>query len=202
MKKLTRIFLSLLVFGVLTIIGFGHGKAFAKTTSPTSTVVSPYVVTAPPPGGSGSPSDVTSYFTNRMHTNANYMENNFTCTQFTWSQCSAADIYFYNKVKYGGAWDYKIIYGYNTKYLFHGHVITGDDFGNIHYGYVGTAIGFTAYDLKYAAGMAQVYHNYASYDVSKMDGYWDQPRDTQMIQYGINLYNQEHGGSTWVPIVF
>jgi hypothetical protein len=112
-------------------------------------------------------------------------------------------VYFYNKVKYGGAWDYKLRYGYSTKYIFHGKTITGSDFGNIHYGYVGSAAGFSPITLKTAAGFAQALHNYGSYNPSKMNAYFDEPRDTKMKQLGIDMYNKDKKTHPWwLPLIF
>lgn len=55
---------------------------------------------------------------------------------------------FYNKVKSGGDWDYKLKDRDRTKY---------EDFGNYHFGVVGRAAGFSAETLKRAAGAYQIY---------------------------------------------
>lgn len=78
-----------------------------------------------------------------------------------WSQTAALD-YFKNQVNHKQEWDYKreeiwekefdVPYlGLKGKVIFNGEVIDTEDFGNIHYGYVGKAMGFSD-ELLYMGG--------------------------------------------------
>ena len=95
-------------------------------------------------------------------------------------------VYFYDKVKYGGVWDFKARYSdpMNTTAKFNGEIISIEEFGNIHYGYVGKAGGFGDEELKLAAGIAQK----AAGSEWSFESYWDDPRDQENIEYGIELY--------------
>ncbi len=79
----------------------------------------------------------------------------------TLSESAALD-YFKNQVNHKQEWDYKweeiwekefdVPYlGVKGKFIFNGEVITTEDFGNIHYGYVGKAMGFSD-ELLYMGG--------------------------------------------------
>lgn len=95
--------------------------------------------------------------------------------------------FFANKVKTGGEWDlkkglgltktYRAIVGSNT------YLITGEDLGNIHYGYVGS-YQFPAFILKTAAGFAQIIDG--NYKIEWYSSYFDDPRDQAAIQRGID----------------
>jgi len=102
-------------------------------------------------------------------------------------------VYFVGKVKTGGAWDYKATLGGATTYSVmigsSQFYITGEDIGNIHFGYVGRVI-FTGEQLKYGAGFAQLYSNITyGQSCSGLNKYWDNPNDTPQIQRGINWYD-------------
>lgn len=93
--------------------------------------------------------------------------------------------WFYNQVKNKGPWDYKQKLKGNYYTLF-GEVVSKQDIGNIHYGYVGTALGVSAVTLLKAAGVAQI-----KAGTSEWKYWWsnfDDPRDQDMIRWGIKLY--------------
>lgn len=102
-----------------------------------------------------------------------------------------AGIYFYERVKSGGVWDYKDPLGTNTLYYEPtlGENMTGETIGNFHYGYVGSVV-FEPETLKTAAGLAQIFAGTS--DFSYWDSYFDDPRDQANIQWGIDTYNLEH----------
>ncbi|WP_259418194.1 polymorphic toxin type 44 domain-containing protein [Bacillus toyonensis] len=95
---------------------------------------------------------------------------------------------FTKLVKSGGPWDYKLKYGPKTTYTFDNRTLTGEDLGNFHYGYVGKAIGFTDIELKGGAGFYQVLSNTWEWEYYKT--FFDDPRDQEMIQVGIDYYNK------------
>ncbi|MGG0509426.1 polymorphic toxin type 44 domain-containing protein [Priestia megaterium] len=93
---------------------------------------------------------------------------------------------FAAKVKTGGPWDYKRVY--KGTYTFNGKTsVKGEDLGNMHYGYVGRASGFSTSILKTAAGAYQI-----KSDTAKLKwyrSYFDDPKDQTWIKYGISLWN-------------
>lgn len=102
-----------------------------------------------------------------------------------------AGLYFTERVKSGGAWDFKGPLGRNTTYYIPGleAYMTGETIGNFHYGYVGSAV-FGPGVLKTAAGLYQIVSGTS--DWSFWDSYFDDPADTEDIQWGIDVYNREH----------
>lgn len=106
-----------------------------------------------------------------------------------WSDTGNARSTFGWNEREGGSWDYKRIYGYNDLYPFRGRIINGDDFGNIHYGYVGKAAGFSDYELYKAGGIIQKWSG--NYKKSWYKTYYDEPSDHEAIKYGIWLF--DHG---------
>jgi RHS repeat-associated protein len=64
---------------------------------------------------------------------------------------------------------------------------------NIHFGYVGTSIGFTEPELKFGAGMAQLYAHYVLEKRTPLGpwwSFWDEPEDQAAIEVGIELYSR------------
>lgn len=102
-----------------------------------------------------------------------------------------AGVYFTERVKTGGVWDYKQYLGTTTLYYENelGANMTGETIGNFHYGYVGSAV-FGPTTLKSAAGLIQL--TSGTSDISFWNSYFDDPKDQNDIQWGINKYNQEH----------
>ena len=102
-----------------------------------------------------------------------------------------AGTYFAEGVRSGGIWDYKVKLGTTTRY-FESELqatMTGETIGNFHYGYVGsTCFGETT--LKTAAGFVQILSGTS--DISYWNSYFDDPADQEDIQWGINVYNNEH----------
>jgi|GEM_PF-6738582 len=99
-------------------------------------------------------------------------------------------LFFVNKVKTGGDWDYKVPMGRTTPYYcdmnnYYG-VYTGGQIGNMHYGTVGSYL-FSAATLKSAAGLYQIYSGTA--ELSWFASYFDDPNDQTDIQRGINLHS-------------
>ena len=102
-----------------------------------------------------------------------------------------AGLYFTERVKSGGVWDLKRMLGTNTRYYVPEleTYMTGETIGNFHYGYVGSAV-FGPGVLKTAAGLYQIISGTS--DWSYYESYFDDPSDTQDIQWGINVYNSEY----------
>jgi len=99
--------------------------------------------------------------------------------------------YFYNRVKNGGAWDYKVYLGVKTKYYDPDlrRTMTGETIGNFHYGYVGRVL-FSAGILKSAAGVVQIATGTSN--TSWMRSYFDDPKDQRDIQSGIDAYARDN----------
>jgi hypothetical protein len=102
-----------------------------------------------------------------------------------------AGMYFAERVKSNGDWDYKSYLGTRTLYYVEDlkSNMTGEAIGNFHYGYVGRSI-FSATVLKSAAGMYQLISGTSKSDY--WDTYFDDPRDQAEIQRGIDKYDSEH----------
>lgn len=102
-----------------------------------------------------------------------------------------AGVFFAEKVKTGGDWDYKSYLGTHTVYYvedLHNNM-TGEAIGNFHYGYVGSEI-YNENVLKLAAGFYQFVSGTSQREFWK--SYFDDPRDQLEIQKGINKYRSEH----------
>lgn len=75
---------------------------------------------------------------------------------------------------------------FKSEFIFDGKVITPADFGNIHYGFVGTAAGFSPEILFMGGGYAQA--GWKCIFIGPQN-YGDYPEDHYAIQQGIDLYN-------------
>ena len=99
---------------------------------------------------------------------------------------------FFNNVRLGGSWDFKN--GANSQdggrgyYFFGDQLFSAEDFGNIHFGYVGSAGGFSSGVLKAGAGAAQVYAGTSKFGFYGSN--FDDPKDQGYIQYGISTFNK------------
>lgn len=104
---------------------------------------------------------------------------------------AVAGLYFVDRVRSGGAWDFKSKLGTTRSYYIPELKVymKGETIGNFHYGYVGSAV-FTPFELKSAAGLYQIWSGTS--DLSFWDSYFDDPADTEDIQWGIDVYNDEH----------
>ncbi|MGP3610973.1 MULTISPECIES: RHS repeat-associated core domain-containing protein [Anoxybacillaceae] len=97
-------------------------------------------------------------------------------------------VWFKNIVNYRKPWDYKNKANkYN--YLLGKKVYTPEQFGNIHYGAVGTAAGFSPLTLLVGAGIAQI----RSGNGGKWYAFGDDPKDQAMIRLGIGYYTKNFG---------
>lgn len=104
------------------------------------------------------------------------------------TQLASAGIYFAERVKGGGIWDYKAYLGLNTQYFETElrAMMTGETVGNFHYGYVGSEV-FSPTVLKAAAGLVQITSGTAK--LEWFSTYFDDPSDQSDIQWGIDIYN-------------
>ena len=94
--------------------------------------------------------------------------------------------YFYEKETDGGEWDIKLTFRWTSSKLFvyNGELLNGQDLGNIHYGYVGSAV-FPSWILIPAAGINQIKKGF---HIDYYSTFFDEPRDNEMIWYGIQLF--------------
>lgn len=99
-------------------------------------------------------------------------------------------LYFADNVQTGGKWDFKDVNNpeHRSFYWFKNNLVTAEEFGNIHYGYVGAAGGFSIELLKDIPGIIQIYHNTAR--LSFMATNFDDPRDTFNIISGYQAYDE------------
>ena len=160
MKKLFSIIVSLVL---LILIGNTYHTPKARAAVPTP--------------------DITSEFSYKMRKNALYMAY-YALNDKTYPIGTGLE--FASKVRPGGEWDYKQTYGATTTYIFGGMTVRGEDLGNMHYGYVGSASGFSSTLLKSAAGAVQIYSG-TSY-IGWYKTYFDDPRDQTFISKGISYW--------------
>jgi hypothetical protein len=96
---------------------------------------------------------------------------------------------FILSVAEGGIWDFKESLRRNRSYnCLIGNAIvrlTGEQIGNIHYGYVGSLM-YSPTVLKVAAGLVQTNKDSSN---CNLDSYCDDPKDQVNIQQGIDYYN-------------
>ena len=94
------------------------------------------------------------------------------------------------QVKSGGPWDFKVRERFeNRQYTrFGDYGYDRDIWGNIHYGFIGTALGFTSFELLGAAGVAHAMDNGFQSDL--IGSNFDDPKDQSAIQMGIYLYTE------------
>lgn len=101
--------------------------------------------------------------------------------------------YFACKEETGGEWDLKNgPYPSESTYLYYGQIISGEDVGNIHYGYVGYSMLPNSGLLHLFAGLYQLYSNTSRREWAFW--YFDDPRDYDMIDWGIRLFQIDFGG--------
>jgi RHS repeat-associated protein len=98
---------------------------------------------------------------------------------------------FVNHVKPNGDWDYK---RQDRWFFFGGKLYNSEDFGNLHYGYVGTAAGIGSKILTDAAGTVQIYTG--SSNAFFVLNNFDDPSDTRKIQQGATSYKNTHFNSS------
>lgn len=104
--------------------------------------------------------------------------------------------YFYEQVKSNGEWDYKVeenwvrdidvpYLGVTGEFLYNGQVTTAEEFGNIHYGFIGTHMGYSSTILFMGGGYAK-----CGIDVRIFEPpyYCDDENDHYGIQRGIDMY--------------
>ena len=99
-------------------------------------------------------------------------------------------LYFANKVKPGGDWDFKSQESWNldpnTTYVFNGLELRYDDVGNIHYGYVGR-VSFSEKTLLVMGGVIQIIKKTSNWYYCGT--YFDDPQDQWAIGYGSSLWD-------------
>ncbi|WP_307188859.1 polymorphic toxin type 44 domain-containing protein [Caldicellulosiruptor acetigenus] len=105
---------------------------------------------------------------------------------------SAKVAFWTSKVREGGDWDYKLIYGWNKLYkiIINGNVkyVYGEDIGNINYGYTGRSLPLPAVVLCSAAGLVQILSG--TWDIFYYKSYFDDQKDQEAIMKGISWYEQ------------
>jgi len=109
-------------------------------------------------------------------------------------------VWFYNKVKTGGDWDYKKLSSYGTLMPSGVEKRQFEDFGNFHYGATGAAAGFTEGQLLRMAGRVHTDPRTAQGEragpIDALLGrggtehYGDDPEDQVMIKSGIEYFRR------------
>ncbi|PKR83677.1 hypothetical protein CWO92_17985 [Heyndrickxia camelliae] len=93
---------------------------------------------------------------------------------------------FYYITRSNGIWDLKRIIGDGTIYTFRGEEKNGEYIGNHHFGYMGSAAGFSCNMLRITAGMYQVYSRTSHWKY--LFSYFDHPEDSNAIADGCTDY--------------
>ncbi|WCF10252.1 polymorphic toxin type 44 domain-containing protein [Paenibacillus thiaminolyticus] len=132
--------------------------------------------------------DITASFTSILRENAKLARDEYR-KSITMGFGSLTYMYgwWYNKVRWGGPWDYKLTYVSHIKYTFRGKIVTGEYLGNLHYGYVGKAARFSETELLAGGGFAA--YVAGTHEWSNISGYFDGIEDTKAIKDGFELYD-------------
>ncbi|MGG0754907.1 polymorphic toxin type 44 domain-containing protein [Brevibacillus laterosporus] len=179
MKKITASLLSTsLVFSLGTTVMADNSDNRLISESRATNAVEPYREPT---------EDITTEFAKKMRDNAAYMAYYAMNEEKQGTYPLATGKKFASKVKSRGEWDYKREYGTRTSYYFDSHFLYGEDLGNMHYGFVGRAAGFSKKILKVAAGAVQIYSG-TSY-IGWYDSYFDDPEDQEWIIFGIDMFD-------------
>lgn len=136
--------------------------------------------------------DITSKLLNLMRRNAGSLADILSKNISKYGQVKGKEqtiIYFIKCVKTGGIWDFKYKAEWKLKntdyFVFLGLKLMFDDPGNIHFGYVGSVL-FGEKALKTGAGLYQIISGTSDFKYVK--SYFDDPRDSEMISFGCNLF--------------
>ena len=128
------------------------------------------------------------------------VKNNITTVQVEKAYINSSILslsYFYDQVDKGGPWDYKLkdqwkngidasYLGLYGVFIWDGQAMNAEQFGNMHYGIVGTAMGYSPTMLFMGGGYADKGKSFFMYG----SPYWgDSRQDHFWIQKGINYYN-------------
>ncbi|CAH1206288.1 hypothetical protein PAECIP111893_02504 [Paenibacillus plantiphilus] len=131
--------------------------------------------------------NVTTSFSKTMKNNAVLMAYYAYWDQEQETYPIGTGLEFASRVKSNGVWDYKQSFGTTTSYVYNGWNTTGENLGNMHYGYVGRACGFGRTMLEFIAGAVQIYSGTAH--VGWYTTYFDDPNDQAWIGTGMNLWD-------------
>ncbi len=100
---------------------------------------------------------------------------------------------FYDLVKNKAELDLKNQPQWKSKqFVYDGEMIDNDVPGNIMYGYMGKVFGFSDTLLYAAAGYAQKQAGTSKDEWNNFTNFGDDPRDTERIKQGIEIYNERH----------
>ncbi len=105
---------------------------------------------------------------------------------------------FAENVQTGGRWDYKVYLNSDRKYIVYVDgtydILSGEEIGNIHYGYLGSSITINEEGLLWGGGVVNIIENKRIADFFK--AYWDSEEDINSIRQGINYFES----GNWTPI--
>lgn len=95
----------------------------------------------------------------------------------------------------GGKWDHKHdLGGWDSTYLYQNETLMGQDFGNMHYGYVGSSNGYNSSILLGVGGsvqIAQFIFGDSPVKLSWFKNYFDDPADSFAIRRGIGIFKNK-----------
>ena len=128
--------------------------------------------------------DVTTEFIDKLDSNVAKMQNEGFVDRY---------LMFYNNVKSGHDWDYKQdkFYGRDNTYVFNEYLETGEDLGNISFGYMGASLGLPEEVLLIGAGLYQIKQGTTTLK-SLIASNGDDLRDQDAISKGYSLYMNRH----------
>ena len=82
-----------------------------------------------------------------------------------------------------------------SNFKYDNYKFSAADVGNVHFGYVGAVI-FNRTTLCMGAGMYQIYSGTS--DFKYISSYFDDPRDTECIKIGYNLWKKNYGKRVYI----
>ncbi|OHA17615.1 MAG: hypothetical protein A2664_03270 [Candidatus Taylorbacteria bacterium RIFCSPHIGHO2_01_FULL_46_22b] len=116
-----------------------------------------------------------------LNRNASLMENN------RWNLSL-----FNNQVTDNGSWDYKT--QGREYYFFDGKLVKADEFGNLNFGYTGTAGGIGSSVLVDAGGYVEVRNQTAMFE--NIGNNFEKPEDVRSINQGVQTYYKNNGNNS------
>ncbi|PDX93064.1 hypothetical protein COM78_20725 [Bacillus thuringiensis] len=135
------------------------------------------------------PNDLTTTFSYTLKRNALLISYQCEEDKKYGSYPSNTYSFFVNRHLDGGEWDYKSVYGSKNTYIFDNRAMTGEDLGNMHFGYIGRALGLTTTQLLSHEEMNKIWSSQFVKDWSK--GYFDEVKDRIWIMKGAQMWDNK-----------
>ena len=106
---------------------------------------------------------------------------------------------FYNSVKDGGPWDYKLLENHEqiakewglepgeNQFMVYGVCMEWEALGNVNFAFTGGATGFTPTTIFTGGGIVEYIHTDISWE--RLGTYFDEQEDNELITFGLALYS-------------